>query len=125
MPKIIIKRISATIDVAKTDVLRILSEHGVRISTIKVNNGIFHAYCDFDEDMDHFFAPGCVTALKNVNCFPVCPPQLRAKRTVILHKLDPIITENDIAEMKNEIESCNPNIVVEELYKFSNSHQSS
>jgi len=121
MPKIVIKRINATIDVAKTDILKILSERNIRISSIKNNNGLFHVYCDFDSDMDSFFSPECVSALERVNCLPVSPPQLLAKRTVLLHKLDPIITERNVNELRTEIERCNENVIVDEIFKFSNS----
>jgi len=119
--KITVKRDHNASDVTKHDLLKILHENGIKISSITIKDDLFSVYCDENCSADLFFVPKCIEALSIIKCSPVMPPQLRASRTVLLHKLDTIIYENDISSIKNEIERVNNGITIADIYKFPNS----
>jgi len=102
----------------KADLLRNLSEHDVGISGIKVEASSCLVYCNSDKDVDNLFSPECIASLSSLRCKPVLPPQLRAKRTVLLHRVDEVIYENDPQVILQEIVRCNPELIVDDVYKF-------
>jgi len=117
MPKITIKPRNG-IDEApsRVTILKTLCDSGVQVTSIRSNNGVHHVYYSEDCDTDILFSEVCVAALFAVGCEPVLPPQIKAKRTVILRNLDPLIYEHEVDNIKIEIER----FIVDDIYKFSN-----
>jgi len=121
MSKIVIKPCNGTDgSPSRALVLKTLYDNGVQVTSIRSNNGVHNVYCSEDGDTDKLFSEVCITALFSAGCEPVLPPQIRAKRTVILRNIDHLICEHEANDIKNEIEHSNENLVVDDIYKFRN-----
>jgi len=107
---------------SKEELLRVLVDHNVRITSVRItNNQFFDVFCTDDDNSDKIFSRDCVRGLNDINCEAVLPPNIKAKRTVILRNLDPLIYQNDIEQIKLEIQCENSQFVVDDLFKFPNS----
>jgi len=121
MPKIVIKILPERVNLpTRETILKILFENGVEVSEIRFQRNLFHVYCCDDSNSDKVFAEACLDALRAAYCEPILPPQIKAKRSVILRNLDQLICENDVDDIKREIIRSNVNIVVDEVFKFRN-----
>ena len=61
---------------------------------VNVSKTYFNKYnelfvlCNSEEDLDALFSATCISKLYSVGCKPVLPPDLKAKRSVILCRCD-------------------------------------
>ena len=121
MPKVIVKRRSdSSIVPTKANILKILYENGVNVSGIRVLSDTYHVFCNGDEDVDKLFSEVVVTALRNIDIEPSLPLHVKAKRTILLHNLDPLICEYEAELIKTEIEQANQGVSVDDFFKFPN-----
>ena len=99
MSKIKIK-CSASVLPTRADLLQIMNNAGVRCSKlITVNDGEFLAYCSSDMESDKLFDEATLTAFNAIHCAPVMPPHFKAKRTVVVKRLDDHIYSNVSADI--------------------------
>jgi len=120
MTRIKVKVISPTIEPpSRLVLLRTVSDCGVKVSTaLTGSNGSFNIDCSEDCDVDKLFSHDCLRALKTINCAPILPPHVRARRTVLLRRLDPSICEHSADEIKSELLRANSNYEIVDLFKF-------
>lgn len=105
MPRVKIKHPDPN-DKTKLTLLRTLSENLIYATRIITVHDGFIVITRSDEDVDLIFRGNTHDDLKELNFKPILPPELRAKRTVIIFNTDEEIlkhTEDDIAkELINE-----------------------
>ena len=78
--------------------------------------------CNTSDDLDILFSSGCISELKAVGCKPILPPDLKAKRSLILRRCDDQILLNQTEEdIKSEIEKQNDWVKVQEIFKYNSS----
>ena len=71
-----------------------------------------------DEDTDLLFSENVLTSLSNIGCQPVLPPQLKAKRCVLLRNVDQLIYDHEPEEIATEIERQNTWAKVNNIHKI-------
>lgn len=57
----------------------------------RVNAELLLLYCNSNRDIDLIFSHDCLTELKKIDCQPQIPTYLKAKRSIIIKRLDPLI----------------------------------
>ena len=77
--------------------------------------------CNSSDDLDTLFSPRCIPELETVGCKPILPPDLKAKRSVILRRCDDQILNQKEEDMKTEIEKQNDWVEVKEIFKYNSS----
>ena len=119
MAKVKIKHTSKT-TAAKQKLLQILSSQDVYAIDIKEAHDGFIIITSTIEEADVINSPSCTTALTAENFSPVLPPELKAKRTVLLFKVDSHIYDNNEENIKEEVYNHNnfANEEIETIFKF-------
>ena len=100
----------------------ILHHEKVNVSKTYFNkyNELF-VLCNSEEDLDAVFSAMCISKLFTVGCKPVLPPDLKAKRSVILRRCDYQILNKKEQDIKFEIEKQNACIRVQDIFKYDSS----
>ena len=119
MARVKIKQTSPT-TTTKIKLLQTLSLNLIYATKIiPVNDGYIVLTRD-DDDLDKVFLKDCLQALQQENFTPILPPELRAKRSVVVFKVEDHIYERSEDEIKEEMENQNDWIDdgIDSLYKF-------
>ena len=97
----------------------ILHREKVNVSKTYFNkyNELF-VLCYSSEDLDTLFSSGCFSELEAVGCKPILPPDLKAKRSLILRLCDDQILNQREEDIKSEIEKQNDSVKVQEIFKY-------
>ena len=106
----------------KSVLLEILSNADIYITKlIPVNDGFI--IITIDEDQDKVFQEGVKTKLTENNFHTVLPPELKARRSVIIFKVDPHIYNNSESDITRELQTHNEWIQdgIDTVFKFPNS----
>ena len=95
---------------------------GINFSkSIPASNDTFVIVCKDDSDVDNLISEKTIMKLKKKDFDLNIPPQLRAKKTIIIKGLDKrVSTNNDEDTLLKEIESRNEWATVEQVVKFPN-----
>ena len=106
---------------AKTKILKVLSQNLIYVTRIIEAHDGFIVLTRNDEELDKIFQAKCAKELKNENFTPVLPPELRARRTVMIFNLDPIIYGEDEKDIEAELikENAWINDGIDSIFKFS------
>ena len=119
MPQIQIKYESQ--HVTNLQILQILSKHNIKCLNVIKKNNSFSVKCHDDSDVDKIFGVTCVKELQSIKCSPILPPKIKSKRSVLLTRCDQLILQNNLPEIKQELNNCNPGIEVDSVFKIPNS----
>ena len=76
-------------------------------------------FCDSYNDIDGIFEEEVTGALRRINCDPVMPRDLKAKRSLIVKSCGAMVYDRDVSEIREEIERVN-NLKVCEAFKLPN-----
>ena len=119
MPRVKIKKPNRS-DEDKLRLLNILSQHDVYAVRIFSTYDGYGILTSNDDDVDKMFNNDCLEALEQESFTPVLPPELKAKRTLLLFSLEEHIMDKTIEEMKEEIEKENAWTAgkIQEIFKF-------
>ena len=100
----------------------ILHREKVNVSKTYYNryNELF-VLCNSSDDLDTLFSSGCISELEAVLCKPILPPDLKAKRSLILRRCDDQILNQSEEDNKSEIEKRNDCVKVQEIFKYHSS----
>ena len=100
----------------------ILHHEKVNISKTYFNkyNELF-VLCNSSDDLDTLFSSGCISELEAVGCKPILPPDLKAKRSLILRRCDDQILNQSEEDIKSEIEKQNDCVKVQEIFNYNSS----
>ena len=77
--------------------------------------------CNSEEDLDAIFSATCISNLNTAGRKPVLPPDLKAKRSVILRRCDYQILNKKEEDIKFEIEKQNAYIRVRDIFNYDSS----
>ena len=91
----------------KGKLLQLLVTHAVRATKLLPVSDGFVCFCASPADADQIFATETYSSLISGDFEPVMPQQLRALRTILLHRLDDYIVQHTSKEMELEIASSN------------------
>lgn len=86
---------------------------------ITTNEG-FKVICRNEQDADKILSKEAKNELGKIGLIVITPPETRAKRTIILRQLDQLIGTNSAEDIKQELETENDWIKVEEVIKIKN-----
>ena len=95
----------------------ILYNNDVMLSRTYINANKLFALCNSARDVDNLFKKPCLEALKKVNCTPILPPDIKAKRSIILKNCDEDILLSTPQEITSEIEKLN-RVTIDDIFKF-------
>lgn len=106
---------------AKVSLLGICNSNSVKVSrVIEVVDG-YLLFCSSISDLDTLFSSKVQTYLSALSMECVIPPQLRARRSVIIKRVDNVAYDHSTEEIKDEIRSKNSWADIVDLYKFPHS----
>ena len=115
--KIKLKSLNDTIN--RDDVLSILKKFVIRCSRVnKVGANILLLYCNDSSDVDKLFSPECTKELKQLKCELIVPPDLKAKKSIIVKQVDSYVYDQNIDAIRYELEKENDWLSVNEIFKF-------
>lgn len=97
-----------------------LFNKGVKFSKIVEARDAYIVVCFDEEDVDKTLASEITNKLSDNGLDVVIPPPLRAKKSVVVRRLDKEITQNNAEDIAKEVEKWNPWSKVDEVYKFRN-----
>lgn len=74
------------------------------------------------EEQDAIFTPECQAALATLDFISITPPELKAKKTILMFNCPDEVTRNSGEDIKEEIYRVNAftKNMIEEVYKFPN-----
>ena len=100
----------------------ILHREKVNVSKTYFNkyNQLFMLFNSSD-GLDTLFSSGCIWELEAVGCKPILPPDLKAKRLLLLQRCDDQILNQRKENIKSEIEKQNNCVTVQEIFKYKSS----
>jgi len=85
--------------------LQVLYKYEVHCSNIVEKKDCFVAFCD--RNASNVFTSACLEALKELNCLPIVPDELKCARSAIIFNCDTMITQYTEDQIKKDIEECN------------------
>ena len=132
------KRKSGFSSVSMINKVKVLFNNSQKVTTPALNEilhhekvNVFKTYfnkyteifvlCNSEEDLDALFSATCISKLYTVGCKPVLPPDLKAKRSVILRRCDYRILNKKEEDIKFEIKKHNSCIRVQDILKYDSS----
>lgn len=87
----------------KLQLLQLLSENEIYVNRIIVATEAFIIITNEESDLDRLFNGVTDRYLQNSGFTPVMPPELKAKRSIIIFNVDSHIYNNEVEEMISEI----------------------
>ena len=87
---------------------------------VELKSDIFQVWCNTDSDVDLLFSEACVKELKKIHCEPQLPPEVRAKRTVMLRRIDDIIMSKEERDIIAELQEKNDWLRIADIFVFPN-----
>lgn len=114
--------ITKTQENLKEKLLHICSKSHVKLGHFKAFDDNFLVYCSSAEDAEKLFMNPSLDELHEEGLNPIMPPELRAKRSVIIRNVDDLIYNNDCEQIKSEIQTVNEWAIVTEVIKFKVRH---
>ena len=77
--------------------------------------------CNSSFDLDTLFSSCCISELEAVGYNPILPPDLKAKRSLILRRCDHQILNQSEEDIKSEIKKQNDYVKVKKIFKYNSS----
>ena len=108
----------------KLKLIEILCKKDIEISRIFTTNDGFAVLTLNEQHADNIFATDTKNELTGNDFTPVMPPDLRAKKSVIIPRVDDLIYERNVVDIGQELINENNWISedeIENIYKFPNS----
>lgn len=105
----------------RTKILSACSSNGIKITKLLDVDDGYMLWCASVDDLDKLFDRKIQTVFCALSVKCVVPPQLRAKRSVIIRRIDSLIYDHTEDEIITEIKNKNSWADVVDIYKFPNS----
>ena len=105
MARIKIKHLERTRE--KATLLNTLSQHGIYATNVIPTSDGFVVPNSNDDEMDKIFTDACLKELSAGGFTPILPPEMKAKRTVLLFSVDEEIMKRPTEDIEGEIYRCN------------------
>lgn len=114
-----IKSLEGGTTIQRKSLLRgILFSAGVKFSRLIEANDAFIAACLDDDDVDKCISIQVRDKLKDRKFEVIIPPPLRARKSIVIRRLEPEVTSNDEQTILDEIETYNDWAKLEEVVKL-------
>lgn len=104
----------------KNDLATLIYDQGIKFSRIIPTGDVFIVVCLNDNDVDYLTSNNVVDLLAQKQFEVNIPPHLKAKKTVVLKRLDRDSTALPVEVLKDDLENRNPWMTIDELNKFTN-----
>lgn len=115
-------KIHSSVNNAHNVITKALVSFNIKFSNItRVDGDYYIVWCNTESDSDTLMSSECLTVLKSQHCSPILPPDLKAKRSVIIKFVDTSIYSMSEQQLIEEIELKNNSLKVTELYKLQRS----
>lgn len=115
-------KIRGPMDGGRQQIMLIIVDFKIKFSQLFVAaEGLYCVICNSEQDADTLLSEPCMLALKTCDCHPIMPPDLKAKRSVIVRKLDSSIYDNTENELKEELQRKNTWLKIVDLIKLGSS----
>ena len=105
----------------REDLLNEINPFHGKCSKLQKFRKFFIMWCDSDKDVDNLISAPCLEALNSLSCVPQLPPEIRARRTVLLRYVHEQLQQNDDLTIIEELQRENHWFTVTNIYKFSTS----
>ena len=102
----------------KNDLCNTMYEQGIKFSRIIPTGDTLVVVCLNEDEVDKLIATPTTTELRSKQFEVLIPPHLKAKKTVIIKRLDRDLTEQPVDVISRDIEERNLWAKVEETIKF-------
>lgn len=124
MARIKLKHPRPKIRSSKDDLIRTLGKFEIYATRIFETENGFVVTTKDDQDTDLFFDSRTQEELGSYGFTSVTPPELKAKKSILLFKVDDYVYEKRVEDIKSELEEKNPwaKDQVEEVFKFEKSN---
>lgn len=103
-----------------SEIMRMLSSFDIRPYKLVPVTGGYLVYINDATDCDRFLSEPVIAALNTESCVPVVPPEIIAKRTVILHGIDNQVMEASVDELRQDLSERNMWIELDSVFKLKN-----
>jgi len=118
-------RCTGIVPASRDAILAIFSNFGVKCSRLispSAEKRDYLVLCHSDLEADRVFDDDCVRALNAIHCEPVLPMNLKAKRSIIVKRIDSFIYDNCTADdIMTEFNDRNDSLTAVSVFKFPNS----
>ena len=105
----------------RAKLLSILAANDKCFKVQEIKGDGYLVWCNSDADTDLLFSDHCRGALNTIQCEPQLPPEIKAKRTVILRQVDDSILGRNNEDIITELQGCNDWLKVADIYVFPSS----
>lgn len=124
MPRVKIKATNPKDPRQKNILLEILARHDIFITKLIPLSDGFAVIISNDQELDKIFKTSTTEDLEKNNLHPLIPPELKARRSIIIPGVDNHIYNNPEEDIQAEIEDKNSWATgqIETIFKFPNSH---
>ena len=96
----------------RNNLLKLCEQKAIIITKIVNVKNFFHLFCLNHSEAEKLFNDEISISISNCGGEVILPSELRASRSVLLHRVDKLILENTTDQIKSEILKCNP------IFKF-------
>lgn len=120
-PKLTVRFNCLTSDSKKNFLLDFCVKNSIKIEKILEKSFGYIIVCPSIDDADGIFSDGLSDVFAAADIEPVLPNELKAKRSVIINKIDDIVYKLSSDELKHELVSRNLWCVVKDVVKFRHS----
>lgn len=102
------------------NLLSVLSDHQILATKVNTVRDGFVVLTSNEDDVDTIFNPPCHDALHEASFTPILPPDLKAKRTILLFNVATFIKEKPTEAIQEEVERLNEftTNTITQIYKF-------
>jgi len=105
----------------RLSLLKLLKDLDLQPTNIIPRNNSFLVIFKHNFNQDVLFSQHTIAKLRELDCSLVEPPSLRARRTILVFRVDPYVYDEDPEDIRRDIESSNAHSEIEEIVKFPNS----
>lgn len=104
-----------------TQIMKLLSNFEIRPLKLVPCSGGYIAHINDIDECEKLLSEPVVEALQAVSCVPVTPPQIRAKRTIVLHAVDGhILRDTTNEQLLESLSETNAWLKIDSVFKFKN-----
>ena len=122
LPNLKVKLRCTGLNATRHSIIRMLDEHAISCSKVlRINENLLILFCNSLRDIDRIFCDDLCDEFGKLDCEPIPPPDLQAKRSFIVKSVDPVIYGEEVEEIAAELGNKNPWLVVKSVYRFNKS----
>ena len=109
-----------TTTTAKNELCALIYDEGIKFSRMIPTRDTFTVVCLSEEEVDLLIATNTIEKLRSKQYEVIVPPHLKARKTVVIKRLDRDVTMMSEEALKQDLEMRNCWVKVEEIVKFPN-----